>query len=290
MADYNYMFVYKVTNLINGRIYIGSKCTNRNDLDPDYLCSGNYIVSAVKKYGKENFVREILSFHNSKEELYQAETAAIRKNFQCLVSNGGYNISNGAFGGDVIGNLDKKQLKKYRLRQTLTWKKKGGRPGPPEYTRKQTSDRMQGNQIAKGRKWFNNGHRSVMAYECPNGFRPGRSWKPSEEFKEKRSQIMVEKFKSMTPKERKDFSNKCKESYTCNMEKVKGTKWFNNGTVEVMRKRKPRGKEWKKGRLYKKSWSPTKGLKWYTDGKSDTLSADCPGLNWFPGRSLIVAK
>lgn len=26
----------------------------------------------------------------------------------------------------------------------------------------------------KGRRWFNNGSKSVMAYDCPPGFRPGR--------------------------------------------------------------------------------------------------------------------
>lgn len=31
-----------------------------------------------------------------------------------------------------------------------------------------------GNTIALGRIWFNDGQRSVMAYECPTGFQPGR--------------------------------------------------------------------------------------------------------------------
>lgn len=49
--------IYKTTNLINGKIYIGQHYTDFND---GYLGSGTLILKAISKYGKENFTREIL--------------------------------------------------------------------------------------------------------------------------------------------------------------------------------------------------------------------------------------
>lgn len=50
------MIVYITTNLKNGKKYIGSHINN----NPNYLGSGVYLKKAIKKYGKENFIRETL--------------------------------------------------------------------------------------------------------------------------------------------------------------------------------------------------------------------------------------
>ena len=49
------MVIYCTTNLINGKKYIGSD-TNNN---PYYLGSGVSIIKAIKKYGRNNFKKEI---------------------------------------------------------------------------------------------------------------------------------------------------------------------------------------------------------------------------------------
>lgn len=51
------MIVYCTTNLINGKKYIGSDSNN----NPKYLGSGVGLIKAIKKYGKENFKKEILA-------------------------------------------------------------------------------------------------------------------------------------------------------------------------------------------------------------------------------------
>ena len=49
-------FVYKTTNLIDGKIYIGKY----SGKDKKYLGSGTYLKNAINKYGRENFIREII--------------------------------------------------------------------------------------------------------------------------------------------------------------------------------------------------------------------------------------
>lgn len=64
-------FVYKITNLINQKYYIGVHSTN--NLDDGYMGSGTAIKNAIEKYGIENFKREIVEFVGSAEEKWLAE-------------------------------------------------------------------------------------------------------------------------------------------------------------------------------------------------------------------------
>lgn len=54
----NFNYVYVTTNLVNNKQYVGSHCTN--NVDDNYIGSGRLFLKAVKKYGKDNFIREIL--------------------------------------------------------------------------------------------------------------------------------------------------------------------------------------------------------------------------------------
>ncbi len=51
--------IYKITNQINGKYYIGRNATkNVND---SYMGSGIGIKNAINKYGVENFTKEIIA-------------------------------------------------------------------------------------------------------------------------------------------------------------------------------------------------------------------------------------
>lgn len=63
------MFVYKITNRINGKIYIGQHIPN-NDR---YYGSGPLIIEAIAKYGIINFDKEILEECSTKGDLNKAE-------------------------------------------------------------------------------------------------------------------------------------------------------------------------------------------------------------------------
>ncbi len=52
------MIIYKTTNLVNGKIYVGYDTKN----NPNYLGSGKRYTRAEKKYGKENFRKATIDF------------------------------------------------------------------------------------------------------------------------------------------------------------------------------------------------------------------------------------
>lgn len=88
-------YIYKITNLINGKIYIGKHVQYNNKID-NYLGSGNLIRLAVKKYGYENFKKEILSYHSNDKELAKAEAEAITE--KMLLTGNYYNLKPGGNG------------------------------------------------------------------------------------------------------------------------------------------------------------------------------------------------
>lgn len=90
------MQIYKITNLINGKIYIGKDESDRLN----YFGSGKIIKSAINKYGLANFKKEILEICNNREKLCEREKFWIKQvNTKSPI---GYNIANGGNGGDTI--------------------------------------------------------------------------------------------------------------------------------------------------------------------------------------------
>ena len=100
-----YGYIYKTTNLINDKYYIGKH--KSESFDSSYYGSGIAFTRALKKYGKENFKREILAWCESKEELNEKEKYYIA----LLRSDKCYNIANGGDGGDIWSTLTEEQKK-----------------------------------------------------------------------------------------------------------------------------------------------------------------------------------
>jgi hypothetical protein len=111
------MIIYKTTNLITGKIYVGQDSKN----NPNYLGSGKYIWNAIKKYGKENFKKEIICGCNSREELNEKEIYWIKElnstNLEIGYNKGNYVITENNFEYNQIINyiMEIKELQQYTI-------------------------------------------------------------------------------------------------------------------------------------------------------------------------------
>ena len=89
-------YVYKITNKINGKFYIGK----RKHITPykdSYMGSGKQIQFAIKKYGRLNFTKEILQIFESNDGAAKYEAELVTKE---VVANGNsYNMHEGGHGG-----------------------------------------------------------------------------------------------------------------------------------------------------------------------------------------------
>lgn len=96
------MYVYKITNIINSKTYIGitkncetrwrlHKQTSTNEAHPEYE---KVLYRAFRKYGIDNFTFEVLLFDLSVEEAKQQEILLIISN-DSLSSANGYNVPPG---------------------------------------------------------------------------------------------------------------------------------------------------------------------------------------------------
>lgn len=147
-------YIYKTTNVVNGKIYIGKKHSSKY-LGNNYLGSGIRLTEAVKKYGKENFIVELLDVANTLEQLNTKEQYYI-KLYDSQNPNTGYNLASGGDGGCVWGN--------------------------PENHPSIGKDRSKENNPAYKRKWYTDGVTVLYLRPedvVPEGFYPGTTNKPN---------------------------------------------------------------------------------------------------------------
>lgn len=72
-------YLYKITNKINQKFYIGVHSTSK--LEDGYMGSGKNLKRAIKKYGKENFEKEILETFDNAKDMYDAERHLVNEEF-----------------------------------------------------------------------------------------------------------------------------------------------------------------------------------------------------------------
>jgi hypothetical protein len=102
------MIIYKITNLINGKIYVGKSKYN----DKAYMGSGIALENAKKKYGLENFKKEIITEVNCEKDLNLLEKDWIKK-LKSYDRKIGYNIAEGGNGGNTRVGFNPDELNKY---------------------------------------------------------------------------------------------------------------------------------------------------------------------------------
>src|ERR1700693_3452045 len=102
-------YVYMIINMINEKFYIG-KHSSKNPENDGYYGSGVAIKNAVKKHGKENFDKLILSFHTTSDEAYAEEARLVTAEYLLKYKGITYNRELGGkgFANDTmtVVNLD----------------------------------------------------------------------------------------------------------------------------------------------------------------------------------------
>ena len=187
-------YIYRITNKVNNKTYIGQHKYKK--LNDDYKGSGKLLWRAYRKYGFENFEKEILySRIQYKETADAMERFAIAK--ERALGKAEYNLANGGEGSAGFHHTDE-------TRRRLSESHKGNHPseeakmkmsearkGKPAWnkgkhcsdeTKRKISESKKGNTSWKkglklgsnGTHWYNNGEINIKAKECPDGFVKGR--------------------------------------------------------------------------------------------------------------------
>jgi group I intron endonuclease len=93
-----YYTIYRMTNNLDGKFYIGMHQTKR--LDDGYIGSGKLLKRAITKHGEENFSKEILFIFDCRQDMIDKEIELITED---LVKNPNcYNLTVGGWGGNRI--------------------------------------------------------------------------------------------------------------------------------------------------------------------------------------------
>ena len=173
-----YGYIYKTTNLINDKIYIGQK-KSETFLHEEYLGSGKRLKSAITHYGKENFKVELLEECDSKQELDEKEIFYI-KQYDSQNLEIGYNLTKG--GDGVVGvpawNKGITKEQDNRLAKSKETKQKHSKALKKAYAegrrtnnwtpeaRQKISESNKRRDLSsfttKGRSWYTNGENNVF--------------------------------------------------------------------------------------------------------------------------------
>lgn len=195
-------YIYRITNKINGKTYIGQH--KYKELNDSYMGSGVHLRRAQKKYGMKNFEKKILVFNISKKEYADLlEETFISAEREKVGIENCYNKADGGQGnrGHHITEETRQKLSESHKGKPGYWRGKHfseahlnklseshkGKPSNrrgvhlSDETKRKISEVQKGKKLSEETKrklsgwhWYNNGEISIQAKECPEGFVKGR--------------------------------------------------------------------------------------------------------------------
>ena len=247
------MYIYKTTNQINGKIYIGLTTMNEEE-SKWYFGSGDSIKKALEKHGVENFEKEILERgFSTKEELAEAEIKWIT-HFKSTTRGIGYNLSPG---GDLNPGYLKKCIYQYSTDGSLVkWfpciddavkelqmknsdiYKKSVRESRPIKKFWWSLEEKSPEEIVRMHQGYL-GKRKGIFVDAANKRASDPEWKEAN----KEHMRRIGKLNIPTP-----MTDETKKKVS---ESIKGRRWYTNTNTgeHVQRREIPEGEEWILGRL-----------------------------------------
>ena len=124
-----FYYLYEIKNNLNGMVYIGIHKTN--NLNDGYMGSGKIIKQAIKKYGKNNFSKRILSFFQNELEMTAAEVEYVNEEYVSSLDT--YNlVVGGGCGWSYVNKLYPNKPKDFDTRKKIS---KTLKESYPEVTR-----------------------------------------------------------------------------------------------------------------------------------------------------------
>lgn len=157
------MVVYKITNNINGKVYIGQTTAPIKERWSKHCSPSSNCVklkNAIQKYGESNFTVEIIAECSNRDELNKLEKSLIQKHNSI---ESGYNLTDG---GNAFNHSEetKDKIRKFRVgyrfsdeaKEKMSKSAKGRKMS--EEQKKKISESLEGRPAHnKGKKKVKNG-------------------------------------------------------------------------------------------------------------------------------------
>lgn len=168
------MYIYKITNLINQKIYIGQSIhpvkerLARHFQDAISERTDTHLARAIRKYGTENFIIEIIDQANTQEELTKKEYYWIE--YYNSIKQG-YNETNAQYkcGGNTYLGRTKKEMEK--TKEKLSASKKGDKNPNSKKVKCYniiTNEEFHFNTLAEMKEFFGETNHNFITRRCNN--------------------------------------------------------------------------------------------------------------------------
>ena len=228
------MYIYKTTNLINNKIYIGLS-TKLVEASESYYGSGKAILAAINKHGKENFKKEILERDiEDRDYLCEREIFYIAK-YNSTGRHVGYNQTHGGDGAfgviftqerrDKIGKANSGKASE-RKRKACIANFAKGRAAMTNFAISEECKQKISESI-KGRYWYHdpsNPESNGQYHTAPEGWVRGRGKKLSRPSGLNYNIVNSRKGTTLSDEVKAKISNTLKGNVPGN----KGTKLYHN--------------------------------------------------------------
>lgn len=237
---YLYYIIYKTTNLINGKYYIGQHKTN--DVDDGYMGSGKWLKNAIKKHGPSNFITEILYIFDNERSMDLAERILVVPDLETnynLIRGGNNGINSltetkkewvrlGRIKANENGAQEKAQQRLAELRNDIAWE--NSRIDKFRKTKMKTGSIMEP-------YWVTNGtvNKKIKSKNIPEGFWIGKVIKANPSKKSCYCKICSTEIPL-----RREFCDDCREIHTRTVkpkppaQQLTGRSYYTNGIKDVL--------------------------------------------------------